>query len=117
MPIKEDDETYWRTAMSRRMSQDEEVTRLCTVLRGFFTNNDDGFTDIVEFWERAKRPYGAKNVAHSIAFNLGWDWQRRLCTKPMPTWADDEAMSLHAMLGEHLKTTEACHHGAMLNRG
>jgi hypothetical protein len=94
---------YWRDAMSRRMDTWEETTRLCTVLRGFFVYDSERFPDLINFWQHASRPYGNKSVEESIAYNLGWDWQRRLCTSPMPAWVEKEALHLHQLVGERLK--------------
>lgn len=86
---------YWEEVMSKRTEFRDEVTRLTTILYGFYYQNDEEEChNILDHWG-SKRPYGNKDVAASIAFNLGWDYQRRLCTEHMPKWVEEEAMMLH----------------------
>lgn len=84
---------YWQDAMSRRMPFEDEVTRLRTVLSGFHYQYANAGT-LADTWA-SDRPYGDKNIPASIAFNLGWDYARRLCLKPMPEWVEAKAMELH----------------------
>lgn len=104
--MKLSDTEYWAGIMQRRMSKRDEVTRLLTVLRGFYL--DQGPTHVgydftlLNYGLCADRPYGSKNVAASIAFNLGWDYERRLCTSPMPSEVENAAMELHEAVIERL---------------
>ena len=92
------------------MSSKDGVTRLTTVLLGFlYRHNEyakatDQVFDIMtpaEFWD-SKRPYGNKDVAASIAFNLGWDNQRVLMKERLPEFVEEEAYKLHYLVREEL---------------
>lgn len=96
---------YWQKAMSRRMPFCFEADRLETVIHGFFARQTEE-TDILEFWD-SKRPYGNKCIEASIAYNLGWDYERRLCHEYMPEWVEAEAMKLHAAVFEELMKERA----------
>lgn len=95
-------DTYWTDVLAHRMPEGYEVERLETVLYGFFARQDE-YDNIRDFHQYAKRPYGNKNVAASIAFNLGWDWERRLCTEPVPEEVERQAKRLHQLVGEQLQ--------------
>lgn len=101
---------YWADVLKNRMSSKEEVTRLTTVLLGFLyrhneyakaTNQVFDIMTPVEFWD-SKRPYGNKDVAASIAFNLGWDTQRVLMKEILPEFVEEEAYKLHDLVKEEL---------------
>lgn len=92
---------YWCNAIVRRMPFRDEVVRLTTVLYGFFARQSE-ISDIVEFWS-SKRPYGNKHIAGSIAFNLGWDTERRLCKEALPDFVEREALRLHQEVGIRLR--------------
>lgn len=104
--MKLSDKEYWAEVMQRRMSKRDEVTRLLTVLRGFYLDQGPAQVGydfpLREYIRSAIRPYGSKNVAASIAFNLGWDYERRLCTSPMPAEVENAAMELHEAVVERL---------------
>lgn len=103
---------YWKHVLSQRMSFEDEVTRLYTVARGFAYNYlmwakeiDDIFEqnvalDLPYFINNTKRPYGNKDIPSSIIFNLGWDFERRLCKEYAPDWVQEEAMKLHRAVYE-----------------
>lgn len=97
----EDADAYWRHVLAHRMPQWEEVSRLTTMLYGFYARSTEGYRSVREFAEEDKRPYGNKSTADAIAFNLGWDFQRRLTRERLPDWVAQEAMALHeAVLAE-----------------
>lgn len=94
------EDEYWKTILKRRMPFRDEVLRLTTALHGFYARHGESFS-LREFWE-SKRPYGNKDVAASIAFNLGWDFERRLCQEALPEWVAEEALKVHAAVGAQL---------------
>lgn len=96
-------ETYWLDALKHRMPRRDEVTRLVTVLHGMRSQYGDPAQDILDFWSE-NRPYGNKDIPASIAFNLGWDYRRRLCTEHMPEWVANEAFQLHEAVRVYLLT-------------
>ena len=96
---------YWRARMAERMSKRDEVSRLVTVLKGFYLDERGRYATLGEFYHNAKRPYGNKGVEESIAFNLGWDRDRVLCESAMPAWVEAEAMELHRLVGEEIGKT------------
>lgn len=108
---KEENDTYWRDAMSRRMDRYDETTRLTTALRGFYSADDEGHRTLWDFWRYAKRPYGNKGVEDSIAFNLGWDWKRVLIRNAMPEWVKAEAEAIHRLVGERIEHEERAEEG------
>lgn len=91
---------YWQLAMKRRMPFIDEVDRLLTVLRGFHSESTEQI-DLLDFYD-GKRPYGNKDVPASIAFNLGWDFERRLCREAVPAFVAEEAIKLHMAVGERI---------------
>lgn len=106
-------EKYWERSNNHRMDKTWELDRLETVLYGFYYKHikffeEDGFKPdcetLAEFI-RSKRPYGNKDVAQSIAYNLGWDPNRCLCFDifGLPENIEDSAMELHRILLEKFK--------------
>jgi hypothetical protein len=92
------EDAYWQQAMAQRMPLVDEVARLETVLYGFYCRqlgSEDAECSVQEFFD-SKRPYGNKDIAESIAYNLGWDFERRLQHMQMPDWVRAEAEKLHA---------------------
>ncbi len=95
----EDLAKYWASILERRMPETYEIERLVTVMKGFYFRSlehehetqpehfslDSAFSQqaFINFHDE-KRPYGNKDVAASIAFNLGWDYKRQLCYHEMP---------------------------------
>jgi len=103
-------ERYWKEAMAHRMPFDDEVARLLTAIKGFYYEDgcdSYGQKSLIDF-HHSKRPYGNKSVAESIAFNLGWDWRRRLTgdNGGLPDWVEDEAMKLHWQVLEEIRKEE-----------
>lgn len=98
---------YWEQAMHRRMPKHDEVTRLLTVLRGFYLAQGPAHvsTDkpLIDFATNSDRPYGTKDISESIAFNLGWDHERRLTHSRIPDWVRAYAAELHAMVIDRLR--------------
>lgn len=97
------EEAYWRQAMAVRMPFHEELVRLETLLHGFYSRSPEHEKEgsVIDFLRDAKRPFGNKNVAQSIIYNLGWDFERRLCRVAEPGWVTDQARMLyHALINE-----------------
>lgn len=84
--------------MAQRMSKADELIRLETLLKGFYLDDSEGYRKLSEFCALAHRPWGSKDVAASIAFNLGWDRDRVLCFSAMPEWVREETEALHEAL-------------------
>ena len=102
---------YWEEAMKYRMDERCEVTRLTTVLKGFLYRHNEWAKETdqpyelmtpEEFWD-SKRPYGNKDIPASIAFNLGWDYKRKLTTERMPEWVENVAWDLHEKVLKEIK--------------
>lgn len=96
---------YWRDAMSRRMPEWCEVDRLTTMAYGHYYKerlNGEKFS-FLEFLQTGKRPYGNKDKPASIAYSLGWDWNRHLCQVAVPKDIQEEAMRLHAIVIQNVK--------------
>jgi hypothetical protein len=89
---------YWLKMMSNRYPANDEANRLYTVLYGFYARQDE-YTSILSFYNEAKRPYGNKDVAASIAYNLGWDSDRLLMYQGVPDDVAREAMDVHRRVG------------------
>lgn len=101
---------YWKDVNSKRQDTSYEVSRLVSILKGFYLEDCFHYQKtptkkgLVEFQD-SKRPYGNKDVEASIAFNLGWDWARVLCwdMEQMPDFMVKEAEKLHALVLEELQ--------------
>lgn len=102
------EEEYWKDAMNHRQPEWCEIERLISIAKGFYLDelkNDADYKeensidlskyDLRYFVENAKRPFGNKNKAQSIMFNLGWDWDRRLVEQSEPQWVIEEANKLY----------------------
>lgn len=96
---------YWKSVLSRRMSQELELDRLEMILKGhLYDHNEFDNTHKMtplEFLD-TKRPYGNKNIENSIAFMLGWDHGRVLLEHFMPDNVKSEALALHEALRQRL---------------
>lgn len=97
--------SYWAEVLVRRMPFDDEVSRLVSILIGEFVLQSRNVTEGVMVdagqlsdFVHSKRPYGNKDIAASIAFKLGWDYQRKLQQEPMPPEVEAAAMALHEAL-------------------
>lgn len=99
-------EEYWKDAFIHRMDSYWEVDRLEMVLKGYLydhnryaeeTNQPSEIMTPLEFWD-SKRPYGNKNIALSIVYNLGWDNKRVLMKEDAPEWVKETAMRLHDLV-------------------
>lgn len=99
------------------MSENDEVTRLITVLKGFFCEHIAGsgycpkdretyLQDLISF-HNDERPYGNKSIAQSIIFNLGWDYKRQMCFYQIPDFLEDIGDHLHQRVLETLKSRES----------
>lgn len=99
-------DAYWLDVLKHRMPPRDEVSRLVTVLYGMRAQSSHPDQDILDFWSDA-RPYGNKDIPASIAFNLGWDYRRRLCTEGMPEFMANEAFKLHDAVRWYLMTGES----------
>lgn len=92
---------YWERALKYRYPVADEVTRLVTALYGFFHRQDpetSTYEANIRDFVRSKYPWGIKAKAESIAFNLGWDPQRRLCREELPKNIEVEAMKLYDLV-------------------
>lgn len=109
---------YWRDRMSHRMEHHNEKARLFTVLKGFYCDAilfGDYYETLYDFW-CSKRPYGSKALPESIAFNLGWDLHRVLCSAEIPDYVREEAEVLHAAVGVLCKRQDTHLYQSMLDR-
>lgn len=93
---KEEQDAYWKNAMDNRQPISDEVSRLISILLGHHYRHmlmDEGKQDYLSLEEfvHSKRPYGNKDIAQSIAFNLGWDSKRILMTHDLDNQAVREA--------------------------
>ncbi|MDK2600490.1 hypothetical protein QO179_23620 [Bacillus stercoris] len=103
---------YWGLSMRRRMPMDDELTRLESILYGFLyrhnsyavQNNLSSEVMTLSEFINSKRPYGNKDIASSIAFNLGWDNERRLTTEEIPRSVEYQAMNLHYALKKKIES-------------
>jgi hypothetical protein len=101
---------YWATLLDRRMPEHDDVERLINILKGRYLTErlHDGIpptgrvADLIEF-HGSKRPYGNKDVAASIVFNLGWDYKRQLCHGDMPEAIREAALRLHEAVLAYLR--------------
>lgn len=100
-------DAYWRDAMAFRMSESEEAVRLGHCGLGFYfkhlkfveSNNETSeHATFLDFISDDKRPFGNKNKAASVIFNLGWDVQRVLVFSSAPKWVEDEALKIYEAL-------------------
>lgn len=98
-------DAYWLDVLKHRMPLRDEVSRLVTILYGMRAQSSHPDQDILDFWGDT-RPYGNKDIPASIAFTLGWDYRRRLCTEGMPEFIADEAFRLHDAVRWYLITGE-----------
>ncbi len=98
---------YWLNVMSRKMPFEDELYRLKIVLHGHYQIREEFYQNytLVEF-HNSKRPYGNKDIEASIAFQLGWDYQRTLCENDMPLWVREFAKNLHIALGNYIKNLD-----------
>jgi hypothetical protein len=93
-------EQYWKDRMSNRMTVRDELTRLEMILKGHYygANLPIGLKDFF----LSKSPYGNKDIEASIAFHLGWDYERTLRHADMPEYVRESARMLHVQLGHEL---------------
>ncbi len=93
----ESSDSYWQDVLQRRMPLVDEVTRLGYVARAFFSE-DQEYDNVLDFISSAKRPFGNKDVPQSIAYVLGWDYQRKLTSEDIPDCVSAEAMKVYYAL-------------------
>lgn len=100
---------YWKGRLAQRMDDFHEVNRLLTALKGCYYEHlvHDPLEPMkLSEWLHTKRPFGSKAVDESIAYNLGWDTNRILCTSEMPEFVRKEARILFDMLHTQLLKDE-----------
>lgn len=96
--------------MQQRMSERDETSRLLMVFKGFFLDRDEKYRTecplLSDYFREAKRHYGTKNTAESIAFQLGWDRDCVLRESSLPEFVENEAMKIHVLVGKEIKEDE-----------
>ena len=104
----EDNLKYWKENLVRRMPEFDELCRLERTLMGFHPQTESCRKKyllrlISEIDD--SRPFGTKCVEESVAFQLGWDWQRRLCSVHLiaPDFVKIEARRMLSLLKQNFQ--------------